>query len=155
MLMRAMYVLCLFFGLSWSNNSHAVYMQQVCTFVQVPSGANNPTGVITCSWIDSDLSGGGGGTLPWPIDNSGGNPGDQEPEVIVGPINVNSSCNKMAELRLADVNHIARNHRGGVEEGDHFISRYPDGRTETWEFMCGGLYCGPTVLKPAPVASDC
>lgn len=62
----------------------------------------------------------------------------------------------MEELRLAAVNAQAVMVVRSADEGDTFRVTYvEDEKEEVWEFMCGGRFCGPTVLKPSPISSQC
>lgn len=65
------------------------------------------------------------------------------------------TCNQMEELRLATANALAVPHVRQARRGYDFVMVMPNGQREHWSFMCGGSYCGPTVLQPSPRISPC
>lgn len=65
------------------------------------------------------------------------------------------TCEQDEELRLATANSLAVAHVRGARRGNDFNVVMSNGQTEHWTFMCGGPYCGPTVLQPSPRISPC
>lgn len=65
------------------------------------------------------------------------------------------NCGTIEELRLAEANSRALTAVMGARRGDDFVMTMPNGTKEHWTYMCGGRFCGPTVLEPSPRISPC
>lgn len=89
-------------------------------------------------------AGGGGGSGVNTVRVAGSAPGSSD-----------YTCALIEELRLAEANVHALAVVMGARRGNDFVMTMPNGQAEHWSYMCGGRFCGPTVLQPSPRISPC
>lgn len=65
------------------------------------------------------------------------------------------TCELAQDHRLNIANTEAIKHKNRARPGNDFIFQMPNGQKEHWSYMCGGYYCGPTVLDRNPRISPC
>lgn len=91
------------------------------------------------------------------IGGGGGGGGGVNTIRVAGQANGSSNytCALAEELRLAEANTHAIAVVMGARRGNDFVMTMPNGQAEHWSYMCGGRFCGPTVLQPSPRVSPC